>query len=50
MKKDQPPDCLDADIGTDAVQLFSEKAHIDLHMILHRIGVISPHPGQDYFL
>ena len=39
-----------AEDGQQALQLFSEKAHIDLHMIFRRIGVISPHPGQDYFL
>ena len=43
----QFPDCLDSDVGADAGQLLAQEAHIDLHVIFHRVGVITPHPGQD---
>ena len=38
----QPPDGLDADVRADARELFPQEAGVDLHMILHGVGVKAP--------
>ena len=46
----QPPHRLNADAGADAPQLFAQEAHIHLHMVLHRVGVVAPHLCQQRLL
>ena len=42
----QPPHCFYAHIGSDAGQFLPQEAYVDLHMILHSVGIIAPHPGK----
>ena len=46
----KPPHRFDAQIGADGLELFPQEAHIDLHMVFHRVGVIAPDPLQEGLL
>ena len=37
----------DLHIGADATEPLAEDRHIDLYMVLHRIGLQSPDMGED---
>ena len=45
----QPPRSLNAHVGADGGELFAQKAHIDLHMVFHGVGIKAPHAREQNF-
>ena len=46
----QPADRLDPHVGANIRKFLSQKTDVYLHVIFHRIRVISPYLGEDRFL